>query len=167
MGYRSSVVIGFSKKEYDLFCKYIDENFTIENFKFKNSLGSISKEEQDKLHMIRLLEAASVYEFKNRYSKNEYVAMYWDYVKWYEEYPEVKAIVNYLNSISDTSGDPEVCFIRVGEDFGDCDKFGNGDVLGELDNFGIFINWGLQTPTAETAENKFRSIYKELNSQEV
>lgn len=54
----------------------------------------------------------------------------WDWCKWYEEYPEIEAVVNVLNKLDDEH-DPSskdglgYKFLRSGEDYSDIEERSN------------------------------------------
>ena len=50
---------------------------------------------------------------------------HWEYTKWYDTYPEVRAVENLLDMLQDD----DYGFIRLGEEEGDIDRKGSpGDV---------------------------------------
>ena len=44
----------------------------------------------------------------------------WNYIKWYEEYPEVDAVTDFLNELEEE----DFLFIRVGESYDDIERRG-------------------------------------------
>lgn len=47
--------------------------------------------------------------------------LHWEWVKWYDEFEEVKYIMNFIRSL----GDGNYEFMRIGEEDGDCEHEGN------------------------------------------
>jgi hypothetical protein len=48
---------------------------------------------------------------------------YWEYTKWYDSYPEVKAVERLLDMLQDN----DYGFIRLGEEYGDIERKGYPD----------------------------------------
>ena len=51
----------------------------------------------------------------------------WEYVKWYEGYPEVDQIEDFLSFLEEHDREDEFSFIRLGEEFGDIKTRGESD----------------------------------------
>jgi hypothetical protein len=54
-------------------------------------------------------------------------AVYWflPYTKWYDDFPEVCEVTDYLNKLYEQYPDPPFGFIRVGEEQGDIEELGS------------------------------------------
>ncbi len=66
------------------------------------------------------------------------VVVGWQYIKWYDNDPEIEAVNNFVDNICAISEDcfdlPQVSFIRIGENDGDIDRKNSGDwVFRDLD----------------------------------
>lgn len=99
MGYRSNVRIITTKNGYDELNKYINDyskNFNKDNF-------------------YNLLSNTSICE---KTEKGYYLG--WDWVKWYEEYNDVSAIMNGLKHLQDKN--ISYRFARIGEDNNDYEE---------------------------------------------
>ena len=48
----------------------------------------------------------------------------WEYIKWYQGYPEIDIIQNWMDSV-DTFHEDHYSFHRLGEEFGDHESRGN------------------------------------------
>ena len=55
------------------------------------------------------------------------VYLNWEYVKWYNSYPEVKQVEAFLSKLENLDRDDEFSFLRLGEEFGDVENRGNSD----------------------------------------
>ena len=55
------------------------------------------------------------------------VYLNWEYVKWYNSYPEVKQVEDFLSFLEEHDRDDEFSFLRLGEEFGDVENRGNSD----------------------------------------
>ena len=51
----------------------------------------------------------------------------WEYVKWYDGYPEVDQVEAFLSFLEDNDREDEFSFIRLGEEFGDVENRGHSD----------------------------------------
>jgi hypothetical protein len=57
--------------------------------------------------------------------QNGYASLYWDWVKWYEDYPEIAFVTQFYNDIVEKGND--VSFKRIGEDNNDYESAWSGD----------------------------------------
>lgn len=67
-------------------------------------------------------------------------------VKWYEDYPDVKAIEEFIRA-----SDEEACLVRLGEEFGDFEHIGNHW------DFDIYPNHSISVP-----EPRFDTVAKKV-----
>ncbi len=106
MGYRSDVVIALSKHAY------------MENVVLQSNLPKVLKD--------------NLPEYK------KYFGYYWFIYgfKWYEEYPEVEEVMDFLRNISED----DFAFARLGEEYGDV------EFEGDTGLFEIYVNHELCTP---------------------
>ena len=104
MGYRSDIAISMRKEDFELLQEFDKEN----------------------RNLVELLEVAEVKESRGA------VAIKWDSLKWYPDFPEVQAIEEFLGKLSDE--DKPYRFIRIGEaiddteveyNYGDEEKYGD------------------------------------------
>lgn len=103
MGYRSDVTISITKEGYSRLVSMCDEA------KVEHPLMS-----RDVLpDFVTLFEGCVVFG--------------WDDIKWYEDFPEVKAVSEAVSAL-DEEGVP-LRFVRVGEDPEDVDELGDADGL--------------------------------------
>ena len=71
---------------------------------------------------------------RREYTKNGQrwvmISTYYDWVKWYESYPDVQAWRNLLSDIADSCDDTGIAyeFVRIGEETGDVETDYVGDV---------------------------------------
>lgn len=49
----------------------------------------------------------------------------WDWVKWYDSFPEVAAVEAFMNNLDSSDRDAEYAFVRVGEEWDDTEERGN------------------------------------------
>lgn len=57
--------------------------------------------------------------------QNGYASLYWDWVKWYEDYPEIAFVTQFYNDIVEKGGD--ISFRRIGENDDDYESEWSGD----------------------------------------
>lgn len=100
MGYRSDVAICVTNEDYQKLCEKMQANGV---FEF--------------LHRAKL------------YEKGKYIILKWDWVKWYEDYPEIQTIESFLESCE------EARLVLIGEDYSDIEiiDYGDGDLCEQLD----------------------------------
>lgn len=110
MGYYSQVAIAMRKEEFN----------TLKN-----------EYEPDNQDLKTLLRVANVKEH------SDFVTLEWDWIKWYDTFPEIQAVRKFLRSLD---VDIPYKFIRIGEDLEDFEIFGNdgsrekyGDVVDKID----------------------------------
>ena len=51
----------------------------------------------------------------------------WEYVKWYNGYPEVDQIEDFLSFLEEHDREDEFAFFRLGEEYGDSESRGHSD----------------------------------------
>ena len=95
MGYRSEVAIAMKKSDFE----ELEARVKIDN-----------REE-----VANLLEAND-----NFVDRGDIIIIRWDWVKWYEEYTDVRYIEDYLCELNE-QGHP-YSFVRVGESYDDIDE---------------------------------------------
>ena len=49
----------------------------------------------------------------------------WEYVKWYDGYPEVQQVEAFLSFLEENNRQNEFAFFRLGEEYGDAESRGN------------------------------------------
>ena len=100
MGYRSDIRIVMKKKDYPKFSKYVEDYIA------------------EKQAQYNLMEHIDV---KEEGTQTIYIG--WNYLKWYEEYPEVQAVHEALDKFRDEG--LSFAFARIGEDYGDYEEDNN------------------------------------------
>ena len=100
MGYRSDIRIVIKKKDYPKFSKYVEDYIA------------------EKQAQYNLMEHIDV---KEEGTQTIYIG--WDYLKWYEGFPEVQAVHEALNKFRDEG--LSFTFARIGEDYGDYEEDNN------------------------------------------
>ena len=111
MGYCSEVALAIAKED----CKYLKG-------KMKEN-----KELKDFLKMAEIKKS------------NNAIVISWDWIKWYDEFPEVQAIKDFMYYLSDN--DRPYRFIRIGEENDDIEvetNYGNGDNYNVVDAIDIY-----------------------------
>ena len=103
MGYRSDVRIRTTKEGYEMMKKEIDKYL---NEKVENHLDYTPE---------NLLKHTD-----NTDNDGKVVTMDWNYIKWYEEYPEIMAVSNALGMLREK--DIDFQFMRIGEDLNDIEE---------------------------------------------
>ena len=96
MGYRSEVAIVLSDEAYELLC------CMIENIEEKELLDSV----------LELVD--------EMYEEKDNVLLYYECTKWYETYPEVDFIMDFIGNAFDE--DMAFNYLRVGEDYADVEN---------------------------------------------
>lgn len=111
MGYRSEVVLAVDKEIAPFFTALLAKNPEVE----------------------RLCRDAD--QFESGYEEEGDFFIYWNHIKWYESYPEIGAIEEFLNELrgeeeDDFPGVENVYerwrFIRIGEEMDDMQEEGGG-----------------------------------------
>lgn len=99
MGYHSEVVITLSEKAKKL---------------LEEKLNNLSEEEKENME--------DIFSCSNAHFIHESGAelYHWEWIKWYNSYPEVAFVENFLNDLDDE----DYCFLRIGEDLGDIEQQG-------------------------------------------
>lgn len=104
MGYRSDVRIVMKKKDYPKFNKYVEDYIA---------------EKQAHYDLMKHIDV------KEEGTQTIYIG--WNYLKWYEEYPEVQAVHEALNKFRDEG--LSFTFARMGEDYADYEEdYNNNDL---------------------------------------
>jgi len=104
MGYRSEVALATRKQDFKI-------------------LKNLAKENQIVLDFIDEADIKA---------DDDIVILHWDWVKWYSDYPEIKAIDKFLDELREK--DAPYKFIRIGESVEDVEvdiNYGNEDEYGE------------------------------------
>ena len=100
MGYCSDIRIVMKKKDYPKFSKYVEDYIA------------------EKQAQYNLMERIDV---KEEGTQAIYIG--WNYLKWYEGYPEVQAVHEALNKFRDEG--LSFTFARIGEDYDDYEEDSN------------------------------------------
>ena len=104
MGYKPDVAFGFTKENND---KLLEKHK--DNQEFLDFLNESLIEDQD---------------FEDK------VIYYAEWLKWYNEYPDIMKIEEFFDELDSEKKDSEYGFLRIREEFGDiemrgdCEKFG-------------------------------------------
>lgn len=96
MGYRSEVTLTMYEKDY------------------KELLRQAIKERNN--------DVVDLIKYAGLYRKNDVITMHWDWVKWYEEYPDIKFVMDFI-----LLNDVHYSFKRVGEETGDIEELSYDD----------------------------------------
>ena len=105
MGYRSQVVLAVSKEAYALLTTVIARG------------GDVAE----------LFDTQNGYvEIQHNYEADDSVAYLWDSIKWYEDYPAIRAIENFMAQLENSEMEEHYRFVRVGEDSNDNEERGYG-----------------------------------------
>lgn len=96
MGYRSEVTLTIYEKDY------------------KELLRQAIKGKND--------DVISLIRYAGLYKKSDIITLHWDWVKWYEEYPDIRFIMDFI-----LSNDIPYSFKRVGENTGDIEELSYDD----------------------------------------
>tara|TARA_Y100000593_G_scaffold77518_1_gene143549 strand:- start:784 stop:1131 length:348 start_codon:yes stop_codon:yes gene_type:complete len=100
MGYRSSVHLGINNSAVEDWLTHLATN--PKAFEIANHEGCMHKT-KDGLYLN------------------------WEYVKWYDGYPEVDQVEAFLSFLEDNDREGEFSFFRLGEEFGDGETRGHSD----------------------------------------
>ena len=106
MGYRSEVLLALSPKAAVLLSTYIARGGAIAELLSEESCDTIDKEEDGQ------------------------VTYHWNGIKWYESYPEIAAVQEFMSRLEEENMDDEYRFVRVGEDTDDNEVRGWGFEIG-------------------------------------
>lgn len=111
MGYRSDVRIIMSKNGFEQFKKNIQEHVN----KYKSNLPENAISRDFHYDMLKDLDISS-----NLDDMDEQVYLGWNYVKWYDGYEEVDAIMDSLDKLEEQGFGYN--FARIGEEYSDIEK---------------------------------------------
>lgn len=100
MGYRSDIRIRTTKKGYEIM------KAEVENFLKENNL--------DELWNLLKINGVSIDKTEKA------ITIEWSYLKWYEEYKDVQAIMKSLSILSEKNIDYQ--FMRIGEELDDIEE---------------------------------------------
>ena len=103
MGYRSEIVITLSKEAKKILEEKLDN---LPDEEAENIESMLSSSDTHFIHE----SGAELY--------------HWTWIKWYNSYPEVAFIEDFLNSLDDEGHNEDYCFLRIGEDLGDIEQQG-------------------------------------------
>ena len=103
MGYRSDVRIRTTKEGYEVMKSFV-EKYIKENI----------KEDELKGYDYNLLNSAEITEAEDS------ITLDWSYLKWYDGYKKVDAIMNSLDILSDKDIDYQ--YMRIGEENDDIEE---------------------------------------------
>ena len=104
MGYRSEVAIALRKNDYE----------DLKNFAKHENREDVTK----------ILEKGEMN--KLPCSDNNYIILYWDWIKWYGD--EISFIDEFLKNLEDKD-DEAYEFICIGEDYSDAEQLGAGEYI--------------------------------------
>ena len=147
MGYRSDVRIITSKKGYDELKKfndeYLDKNKNINGFKEYSLLDNLT--------------------FKAETDNSVYIG--WEWVKWYEGYNSVDAIMEGLNHLENNNYSYR--YARIGENISDIEEYTfNGTLEGEKDIHYLEISRGFDDSNVfEKMNNEIDKKSKQVDSK--
>ena len=96
MGYRSEVAISMFRKDFDRMVK---------------------EKGEDIKDLLNYAEHICLHKCESNPDK-DVVVVKWDWIKWYEEYTDIAAVINFLNEYDEETDEPLVphIFVRLGED---------------------------------------------------
>ena len=113
MGYRSDVRIIVSKNGYKELQKYVDEH--IKNYKINNIMpGSVAAESDYDYNLLNQLDVSKAS------SDGKQIYLGWNYLKWYDGYEDVDAVMDSLSKLEDNGYG--YSFARLGENFDDYEE---------------------------------------------
>lgn len=104
MGYRSEIAIALRKNDYE----------DLKNFAKHENREDVTK----------ILEKGEMN--KLPCSDNNYIILYWDWIKWYGD--EISFIDEFLKNLEDKD-DKAYEFICIGEDYSDAEQLGAGEYI--------------------------------------
>jgi len=102
MGYRSSVHLGINSSAVEEFLTHLATNPKAFDMAHQHAEGG----------MIRTKDG---------------LYLNWEYVKWYDGYPEVDQVEGFLSKLESLDRDDEFAFFRMGEEYGDSESRGHSD----------------------------------------
>jgi len=114
MGYRSDVRITVSKKGYEELKKFVEDYLK-------------DKVKEDEMNEWNLLNSIDI-----KMEGEEQVYLGWNYLKWYEGYKEVDAIMEGLNYLEEN--EYSYRYMIIGEDYTDVEEMSN-DGKKDKDNY--------------------------------
>lgn len=133
MGYCSDVRIRTSKKGYEELKNYVDKVI----YSKRNSLERYNTYDYNLLNHTDLQKDVKV-QYANEESRDE-VYIGFNYVKWYDGYEDVDAIMDGLDHLEEKGYSYH--FIRIGEDYDDIEeKYVSSSIENEYDVEYIQIN---------------------------
>ena len=91
MGYRSEVAIAMQEKDFVNLIKLAKENFSTE------------KDEETVADLIRYSDKIL--------KKDDVVIIHWDWIKWYDDFPDVSYVMSFIREKADG-----YAFVEIGED---------------------------------------------------
>lgn len=97
MAYYSNVAIAIKKDDYKKMLKAVEEKDC--DLKIKEKIEEFVK--------------LATQDVPDCYNDENYMFLYWEDEKWYDEFAEVKFVMDFLKTIKDFD------FIKIGEDFDD------------------------------------------------
>lgn len=100
MGYRSEVAVAIPKKVYE------ENRIIAEGFQ---------KEHPDSYKYELLLNPSKIINKEDSY----FTVLYWDYLKWYREFEDVKTITDIIENLDESE---PYAFLRLGEEAGDIEE---------------------------------------------
>lgn len=106
MGYRSEVLLALKPKAQALLSTYIARGGAVAHFFTDEVCDEIDKRSDGD------------------------VTYHWDHVKWYETYPEIAAVTDFMARLDDEDLEEEYKFVRIGEDDDDNETHGCGFEVG-------------------------------------
>ena len=110
MGYRSDVVISLKRKDFDrlkeTFLKNTEKEYTKLEEEYK-------KFKHDSVYNL-MKEVTIWHEKKADQKENDIIVFGWNGIKWYEEYFDVRFILNFLNKLEEENAPYKL--IVMGED---------------------------------------------------
>lgn len=114
MGYRSDVRIVVSKEGYELLKEFVE-------YYLKNN---VKKEEINEMNLLKSVDIKT--------EGKDQVYLGWNYLKWYDGYKDVDAIMEGLNYLEDN--EHSYRYMIIGEDYTDVEEMSN-DGEKDKDNY--------------------------------
>ena len=103
MGYRSDVGLALSKAGA---------------LRLQEKLYALDKNSESYIQTTHLLEYAHKHQ---KHDESEAELFLWDYLKWYDNYPDVRFIKDLMNELESD----DFLFLRIGEDMNDNEEKGS------------------------------------------
>ncbi len=123
MGYRSSVHLGINNSAVEEWLTHIATNPKAFDMVHQHAEGGIVK------------------------TKNG-LYMNWEYMKWYDGYPEVDQIEAFLSFLEENNRECDFSFFRLGEEFGDSES------RGECSNFEFYAVQSVEVYLEEVKDDE-------------